>query len=804
MKKIKLNIQLFASGTFNVSTGNANISGYVQMTSTSNGSSANSSNVTATLYLRRTNNYTGSPSSTSSFSVTFTINGTEKKVTASSRVTIPNDKSYVNLGSASVTVPHNNDGTKTCSISVKTTSTNSSFSVPLTTGSLTLDTIPRYANITTFYLTTLSRTQIQVNWDADVSCDAVEYSLNSGGWTRASGYPSFVIGGLSAGTQYSVRIRVLRSDSQLWTESSSTPLYATTKSNNSITGANDFNDEQNPYLTFSRPSGLGVNLALEFAGQIIKRDGISGSSYTFNLTDAERKLLRQSATSNTLTVRYVVCTVENGSEVSWSWLDKTMTIVNANPVFTDFIFEDINPNSVALTGNNQIFINKISKVKVTVPVANKMVALKEASPKRYEMTLGSTNSVAYSDTNDVYAEFNNVETNNISVTAYDSRNNKKPVSKTATLLQYSEPTFSNIKIGRQNGVGTVVDLSVSGNYSTTNFGNATNTILNVAYTKDNGENWIDITDKFIFTDGTFSSIAGAVLPDFELGTEYEVIFMVTDGGIVDGTNYSLRSVSSTKQTINSGQPILDINKTKKGVGINCIAEAEGLWVNGEEISNCKILSEGTNIDELKRSGNFAIYNARGTLPSGYSTTDNNIFIKCYQWFKNYGRQLLFDVRTNKTFSRNLNNGVWKDWINISYNPNPVGEFTLWEGNFFTENNIGWKHLGTVYSLVPDCLYKFPLRQGYTRKYKLAVDYTTTNTAGFHIRLTKTTDGGGVELIYGNVWGSTDDGVRAHGILDLDLNAISGSHVNIECTTAFATQSWYRVYKIAVLVYDVLE
>lgn len=804
MKKMKLNIQLFASGTFNVSTGNANISGYVQMTSTSNGSSANSSNVTATLYLRRTNNYTGSPSSTASFSVTFTINGTEKTVTASSRVTIPNDKSYVNLGSTSVTVPHNADGSKVCSISVKTTSTSSSFTVPLTTGSLTLDTIPRYANITTFYLTTLSRTQIQVTWGADVSCDAIEYSLNGGGWIRASGYPSFVIGGLSAGTQYSVRIRVLRSDSQLWTESSST-LYATTKSNNSITGANDFNDEQNPYLTFSRPSGLDVHVALEFAGHTIRRDYVSGTSYTFNLTEAERTLLRQSATSNSLGVRYVVCTVENGSEVSWSWLDKTMTIVNANPVFTDFIFEDINPNSVALTGNNQIFINKISKVKVTVPVANKMVALKEASPKRYEMTLGSTNSVAYSDTNGVYAEFNNVETDNIFVTAFDSRNNKQPVNKKATILPYSEPTFSNIKIGRQNGVGTVVDLSVSGNYSTTNFGEATNTILNVAYTKDNGENWIDITDKFIFTDGTFSSIAGAVLPDFELGTEYEVIFMVTDGGIVDGTNYSLRSVSSAKQTINSGQPILDINKTKKGVGVNCIAEDEGLWTDGTKVNGVtSFLPDGdsTNLEYWQSLKTGLYYYHKGNC--NVANVPNHFAFVHVENHEGDFNVLWYTQKSGPIYRLSGNAWGLTGWINISYNPNPIGELTIWEGNVNGGSADGWKYIGTNYNLAIAVRERFPLRPGYTRKYKLFIDYSTTNTSGFYVKFTRLSDGSEVEYIGHNVWGSTNDGVRAYELLEFDLDYFLGSHNDIHITTAFATESWYRLYKLAIAVYDILE
>lgn len=591
MEKIKLNIQLFATGSFDVATKNSNISGYVALSSTSNGSSANSSQVKAILYLRRTNNYTGTPSYTYNFVPTFTIDGQSHSYTISTKISIPNDKSYVKMAEWETTVAHNDDGTKYCEVSIKTTSEGgNSFTVPLTSGGFQLDTIPRYANITTFYLTTLSRTEIQITWDADVSCDAVEYSLNGGGWTRASGYPSFVIGGLSAGTQYSVRIRVKRTDSQLWTESGT--LYATTIYNAYIISANDFNDEQNPYMTYSSPSGTNVTLRLEFSGGIINRQNISpGSNYTFQLTDAERNLLREKATSNTLGVRFVVATLENGNEVVWSWLDKTMTIINANPSFNNFVFEDIKTNTVALTGNNKNFINKNSKVKVTIPVANKMVALKGSWAKRYDITVGNvTKQVNYSDTLDVSAEFDNVETSTMFVTAIDSRGNKTALTKNANYLYaYNQPSFSVIKGIRQNGVGTVVELSVSGNYSNTNFGNASNTILNILYSKDNQQTWEDITDKFVFSNGTFSSVAGTILTNFELGQEYYLYFKIIDGGVVNETNYTLKEVISERLTINSGQPILDINKTKKGVGVNCIAEEEGLWVNGVKITSPKAI-----------------------------------------------------------------------------------------------------------------------------------------------------------------------------------------------------------------------
>ncbi len=80
----------------------------------------------------------------------------------------------------------------------------------------------------------------------------------------------------------------------------------------------------------------------------------------------------------------------------------------------------------------------------------------------------------------------------------------------------------------------------------------------------------------------------------------------------------------------------------------------------------KVLSNGYNIDKLKLNGKFAILNATGTLPSGYSAEDNNIFIECYMWSEHYGRQILYDVRTNKTYSRNLFNDVWQSFEFVDY------------------------------------------------------------------------------------------------------------------------------------------
>lgn len=131
--------------TFNVTTSNKYISGYVEYNETFNEDyiSTNKSTLTATLYLHRTNNYSGSPTSSSNCTLTFVIDGTTYSMNVGTK-TIPNDKSYVNIGSASKEITHNNDGSYSTSISV-------SYNMPYSNLSISNQ------NSGTIYLTTILR-----------------------------------------------------------------------------------------------------------------------------------------------------------------------------------------------------------------------------------------------------------------------------------------------------------------------------------------------------------------------------------------------------------------------------------------------------------------------------------------------------------------------------------------------------------------------------------------------------------------------------------------------------------------------
>ena len=82
----------------------------------------------------------------------------------------------------------------------------------------------------------------------------------------------------------------------------------------------------------------------------------------------------------------------------------------------------------------------------------------------------------------------------------------------------------------------------------------------------------------------------------------------------------------------------------------------------------QILSENYNVDNIKTSGIYGIFNAKGTLPAGLDINDNNIFLHCFMWYADYGRQIIYDVRTLKTYMRILNNGIWHEWKSENEEP----------------------------------------------------------------------------------------------------------------------------------------
>lgn len=128
-----------------------------------------------------------------------------------------------------------------------------------------------------------------------------------------------------------------------------------------IKTAPNFNDEQDPTITYTNPAGTAVD-SLELC---ITLDGTvenalpyrpvdeTGTTFTYTLSEADRNFLRNATPdSNTLEVGFYLHTVIGGEDY-FSKVWRTMTIVNADPLL-DPIIVDENEETAALTGGTAL------------------------------------------------------------------------------------------------------------------------------------------------------------------------------------------------------------------------------------------------------------------------------------------------------------------------------------------------------------------------------------------------------------------------------------------------------------------
>lgn len=95
-----------------------------------------------------------------------------------------------------------------------------------------------------------------------------------------------------------------------------------------LNSGKDFKDNENPVFNITAYGAYNIRVRLEASGASrVSRDLSTKNStvYTLELTTQERETLRNLMTGDSLTVRYVVCAVNNGSEIAWSWKDYKMT-----------------------------------------------------------------------------------------------------------------------------------------------------------------------------------------------------------------------------------------------------------------------------------------------------------------------------------------------------------------------------------------------------------------------------------------------------------------------------------------------
>lgn len=539
-------------------------------TQKSNGSAENSSTVTWTLYAKGDSVwYDTGPT-------TVIINGTT--VYSKARVgweagTFPVAQGHT---SGTITIPHNSDGTKSITVKFSTAvynSTQREYS-----GTWTLDSIPRYAT-SAQSLNAKTETTVKMNWSSDSTIDYLWYSTNNGStWTGvnvADGTNgTYTISGLSANTEYKIKTRVQRKDSQLPTDSSA--LSVTTYDYPHCTSAPDFVIGKEVTLGFYNPLNRTFSFTIVGNGvEIFTWPDRTGTTYKGidgepAVTKLYASIPKDPSAKYNVNVTYGgVTKPKQGGTYS---IDESKCL----PTFTAFAYKDTNATVTAITGNKQALVKGLSTLSVEISTANKMVAKNSATPDYYSASVDTVNKTGkYNATSAVtipVGVISSAGAKRLNVRAYDSRGLSALAYKDVTVYDYNKPKI-NASATRLNNFEAQTTLKIGGEFSRLTIGGADkNTIKTVQYRiRETGGTWPKDEDgKEAYTEITPTLSAGKfTCSDITLSLDntksFEIEVKVTD-------NFGDSMAGKKTLTVDIGQAIFFVSSNKK----KC-------YINGDEI-----------------------------------------------------------------------------------------------------------------------------------------------------------------------------------------------------------------------------
>ena len=275
----------------------------------------------------------------------------------------------------------------------------------------------------------------------------------------------------------------------------------------------------------------------------------------------------------------------------------TCSVTNANPVFENFDFKDVNEKTLALTNNKSTIIPRYSTVRISVTPNDKAIAQKYSTISKYRVSTGTSSiDMTYSETETKSVEFT-PQSGTLNVYAIDSRNNSTLVTKNADyVVDYQDLIKNNISVTRQNGVSEFVNLKIEGIIDLVQFGISKidfSPIMNkitqakYRYKTTDSNTWSQYENITLTVDnnGVFSynGLVQGDLPNygFDINNSYNFEVYVED---------ELSNVTFTAN-LNSGIPNIALHKN--GVGImGKYNETEGglLQVAGKDIMHKSVMS----------------------------------------------------------------------------------------------------------------------------------------------------------------------------------------------------------------------
>lgn len=591
------------SGTFNITTKNPYISGYVKWQETYDDKTyiqTNKSKVTLTAYLHRTNIYDGNSTLLNYPAQRIAYFGNEN-VTDNSNVsfTIAGNTSssggaYTQVYSASKEITHDLSGSKSLTVGFFMTvyGEHNSFEVEKKTATATLTTIPRYLSVNSLEVTSIEETSAVVKWSVSDARNSTYFSLDNGAtWTGSatwgewisSTYKSgnFNIKNLNPNQSYKMKVKFKRTDSGLWTESETISFktydYPRCVSNPQFTIGDALTlDFYNPLGRTIKVVGFSKNDDAEiFSGE-------TAGTRLVGFNDANSVNRQYNSIPDSESGEYRVRVEWNGVYPKSGW--NTYHIRGDEvPTINGFDYLDNNSEVVAITGNNQLIVQNKSRL---------LVRMNEATPnygagsiEQYYVWVNGKgangNQAGAYDLGTIDSE----EDVDLTLEVLDSRGLVASKTIKVSMLAHKNPT-ALVTLQRLNNYEDETYLTVDGSVSSLN---GTNTMsIQYRYRLSNGGY------------GIFQAIGDRETHTLSLDKNNVYIFnvIVTDvfGDKFDG-----------EFTLNKGLFPLFIDTEKNSVGINCFPKYKNSFeVNGEFYPEAKTIDSLSSYDDitgdLKRSG----------------------------------------------------------------------------------------------------------------------------------------------------------------------------------------------------------
>lgn len=441
-----------------------------------------------------------------------------------------------------------------------------------------------------------------------------------------------------------------------------------------IVSAPDFNDEEDPTITYSNPAGTAVTTLQACISLTGSTDDIayrdldkSGSTYTFELTEDERNVLRNATLSGSIsrTVKFYVKTIIGGTTY-YNNTPKTFKVIDCAPTLNPFV-EDVLYRSTVLTNDP----NKIIKGFNEINVSTGATAYKGASIVSQSITCGTDTIPAAEGT------FINAESATFIFSATDNRGQTVSQTIPKELVDYTKLTCGIVATA-PNAEGELT-FNITGNYFNDTFGAVDNTLeVNYRYkvigsewaTNDNGEEiWINtdnitIAEKVVTDTGEYQNIYIATVT--VKGLNYKLGYVV-QARAADAVYYEyIYAVERKLKTV----PVFDWSDADFNFNVP-VTMGDSVSMNGAVSMNASahvkggltydipVCNTGYDVDTMLTSGVYYMgvnaSNKPGDLNGWLTVEACDTGDYCYQTFKSY---------TGVQYERFRNAGAWGEWRDL--------------------------------------------------------------------------------------------------------------------------------------------